>query len=63
MRFSEKGFHTVPFGFLLLPVLALRRASLSGIKFLHIALFHLFICQYLMKFRKITENYLVNLIF
>lgn len=45
------------------PVLALRRASLSGIKFLHITLFYLFICQYLMKFRKITENYLVNLIF
>ena len=48
--------------FLLLSVLALRRASLSGIKLLHIALFHLFICQYMMKFRKITENYLVNLI-
>lgn len=39
--------------FLLLPVLALRRASLSGIKPLHFALFHLFICQYMMKFRKI----------
>lgn len=39
--------------FLLQPVLALRRAGLSGIKFLHITLFHLFICQYLMKFRKI----------
>lgn len=49
--------------FLLLPVLALCGESLSGIKPLHIALFHLFICQYLMKFRKITENYLVNLIF
>lgn len=49
--------------FLLLSVLALRRASLSGINPLHIALFHLFICQYMMKFRKITENYLVNLIF
>lgn len=49
--------------FLLLPVLALRRASLSGINPLHIALFHLFICQYMMNFRKIWENYLVNLIF
>lgn len=39
--------------FLLLPVLALRRASLIGIKSLHIALFHLFIYQYMMKFRKI----------
>lgn len=39
--------------FLLLPVLALRRASLSGIKPLDIALFHLFICQYMMKIRKI----------
>lgn len=39
--------------FLLLPVLALRRASLSGIKPLHIALFNLFICQYMMNFRKI----------
>lgn len=39
--------------FLLLPVLDLRRASLSGIKPLDIALFHLFICQYMMKFRKI----------
>ena len=51
--------------FLLLPVLALRHAkkNLNSIKTLHIALFHLFICQYMMKFRKITENYLVNLIF
>lgn len=39
--------------FLLLPVLALCGESLSGIKPLDIALFHLFICQYLMKFRKI----------
>ena len=53
MRFSEKGFHAVPSEFLLLPVLALRRASLSGIKPLHIALFHQFISQYMMKFRKI----------
>ena len=36
--------------FLLQPVLALHRASLSGIKPLDIALFHLFIYQYLMKF-------------
>ena len=63
MRFSEKGFHTVPSEFLLLPVLSLRCASLSGINLLHIALFHQFISQYMMKFRKITENYLVNLIF
>ena len=46
--------------FLLLSVLALRRASLSGIKLLHIALFHLFICQYMMKFRK---QYCVKLTF
>lgn len=39
--------------FLLQPVLALRRASLSGIKPLHFALFHQFISQYMMKFRKI----------
>lgn len=39
--------------FLLLPVLALRRASLSGINPLDIALFHQFISQYMMKFRKI----------
>ena len=39
--------------FLLQPVLTLCRAGLSGIKPLDIALFHLFICQYLMKFRKI----------
>ena len=35
------------------PVLALCGESLSGIKPLDIALFHLFICQYMMKFRKI----------
>lgn len=39
--------------FLQQPDSVLRRASLSGIKPLHIALFHLFICQYMMKFRKI----------
>ena len=42
--------------FLLQPVPALRRASQSGIKPLHIALFHLIICQYMMKFRKIKKT-------
>lgn len=38
------------------PVPGLRSASLSGIKPHHIALFHLFICQYMMKFRKIKKT-------
>lgn len=38
------------------PVLALCGESLSGIKPLHIALFHLIICQYMMKFRKIKKT-------
>lgn len=42
--------------FSLQTVPALHRASLSGIKPLHIALFHLIICQYMMKFRKIKKT-------
>ena len=42
--------------FSLQPVPALRGASLSGTKPLHIALFHLIICQYMMKFRKIKKT-------
>ena len=42
--------------FSLQPVPALRGARLSGIKPLHIALFHLIICQYMMKFRKIKKT-------
>lgn len=38
------------------PVLALCGESLSGTKPLHIALFHLIICQYMMKFRKIKKT-------
>ncbi len=42
--------------FSLQPVPALRGERLSGIKPLHIALFHLIICQYMMKFRKIKKT-------
>lgn len=42
--------------FSLQPDPALRGESLSGIKPLHIALFHLIICQYMMKFRKIKKT-------
>ena len=49
--------------FLLLSVLALRRARLSGTKLLHVDLFHLFIYEYMQKFGKISEDSLVKLIF